>query len=204
MVDLRSDTEVTKEPDILPLQMKYIRIPLFNDDETESIQKIKAMNQSYSCDPHGGHNRMLHVYQKMVTGDQPRRAYQQIFRLLVEDGRKRSFLFHCSAGKDRTGMVAALILAALGVDFCQIKSDYMLTNNVSIPRIERRINWAINENMNEKFIASLFSLSTVSSDYLNEAITLINDSFGNLQNYLKEWVGLTTNSVLKLRQIYLE
>ncbi len=53
-------------------------------------------------------------------------------------GSGRGAVFHCSAGKDRTGLLAALILDVLGVDAETIEADYMLTGEV-VEGIVRRI-----------------------------------------------------------------
>lgn len=204
VIDLRSDAEILKFPDILPSRIKYIQIPLFNDDETESTEVINQMNQLYSSDPHSGHVRMMEVYRKLAIDKQPQAAYRKFFQLLLDSGEKHNILFHCSAGKDRTGIVAALILGALGVDERIVKQDYLLTNKLIFSRVQRRIERAIEANMNAQFITSLFSLSTVSSDYFDAAFAIINYIFGGVQQYLKDWVGLTVNDITKLQRIYLE
>lgn len=55
-------------------------------------------------------------------------TYARLFRLLLEPAR-RPLLFHCTAGKDRTGVAAALLLAALGTPREAIRADYLLTNH---------------------------------------------------------------------------
>jgi len=54
-------------------------------------------------------------------------VYRRLVDLILEDER-RPLLFHCSAGKDRTGLGAALILTALGVSREQVLSDYVATD----------------------------------------------------------------------------
>ena len=53
-------------------------------------------------------------------------AYKKMFSLLLEE--KVPLLFHCSAGKDRTGVAAYLILKTLGVDEKTIMQDYLASN----------------------------------------------------------------------------
>jgi len=55
--------------------------------------------------------------------------YRALFALLLESGR-RPLLFHCSAGKDRTGFGAALLLTALGVPRKTVVADYLATNRI--------------------------------------------------------------------------
>jgi protein-tyrosine phosphatase len=63
-------------------------------------------------------------------------AIASVFALLARSVRLPA-VFHCSAGKDRTGVVAALVLAALGVDDDQIAGDYHL----SAPAMDRLVAW---------------------------------------------------------------
>lgn len=54
--------------------------------------------------------------------------YQPLFNQLLQTSSDSALLFHCTAGKDRTGIAAALILYALGVDEKKIMEDYTATN----------------------------------------------------------------------------
>jgi protein-tyrosine phosphatase len=55
--------------------------------------------------------------------------YRTFFALLLEDA-NRPLLFHCSAGKDRTGFAAALVLTALGASWETVMEDYLATNRL--------------------------------------------------------------------------
>jgi hypothetical protein len=56
-------------------------------------------------------------------------AYRSLFDLLLEPDR-HALLFHCSAGKDRTGLAAALILTALGASRETVMEDYRATDRI--------------------------------------------------------------------------
>jgi protein-tyrosine phosphatase len=56
-------------------------------------------------------------------------AYRRLFALLLQEAR-RPLLFHCSAGKDRTGIGAALILTVLGADRATVMADYAATDRL--------------------------------------------------------------------------
>lgn len=66
------------------------------------------------------------------------KAYRQFFDILLShqenDG---AVLFHCTAGKDRTGMGAVYLLSALGVDGHTIRQDYLATNDLIQPMVEK-------------------------------------------------------------------
>ncbi|MFJ8040410.1 tyrosine-protein phosphatase [Kitasatospora sp. NPDC096147] len=73
---------------------------------------------------------MIGLYRWFVTSPVARERFAEVLRLLAApDG--VPLLFHCSAGKDRTGWVAALALTALGVDRETVYQDYLLTNERS-------------------------------------------------------------------------
>ena len=63
------------------------------------------------------------LYKQMPFGNP---AYHELFRLLEEH--RVPLLFHCTCGKDRTGIAAMLVLLALGVSREDAIADYMLTN----------------------------------------------------------------------------
>ncbi len=84
---------------------------------------------------------MVGLYRWFVTDATARDRFATVLRLLAApDG--PPVLFHCSAGKDRTGWVAALLLTALGVDRETVFADYLLTNDRSA---------ALTENLVESF-----------------------------------------------------
>lgn len=66
---------------------------------------------------------LLKIYKQLPFHND---AYKKMFSLLLEE--KVPLLFHCSAGKDRTGVAAYLILKTLGVDEKTIMQDYLASN----------------------------------------------------------------------------
>lgn len=57
---------------------------------------------------------------------------------------------------------------------------------------------------NEVVVENRRALGSVSVDYLNQAIDLINTNYGNVQNYLTEYFDLSPNDLKQLRQLYLD
>ncbi len=75
---------------------------------------------------------MIQVYVDLINQDHSKQAYRQFFDLLLaNDKEDQSLLFHCTAGKDRTGMGAVFLLSALSVPEETIRTDYLLTNQAS-------------------------------------------------------------------------
>lgn len=90
-------------------------------------------------------------------------------------------VFHCTAGKDRTGVAAALVLLALGVSRQTVMQDYLLTNEVFRPP------WAPRPDVDPGVRQALWG---VRSDYLLAALDVIDRKHGGLQRYLRHAIGL--------------
>jgi len=108
--------------------------------------------------------------------------YRTLFELLLAtDG---GFLLHCSAGKDRTGFGAALILAALGVDEATVMADYLLTNEAVCLRnfMETRMRDHYGAGFDD---ASLAAVGGVRPEYLQAAFDEIVKNHGSMAGYLQ-------------------
>lgn len=108
-------------------------------------------------------------------------------RLLTRIGaHDEAMVFHCTAGKDRTGMAAALLLELLGVHRDDVMDDYLLTNQL-YKRDQRLVEEAPAE--------VLDVLWRVQADFLHAAWRCMDDEFGGLQNYLCGPGGMSSAEV---------
>ena len=73
---------------------------------------------------------MVALYRWFVTSPLARDSFARVLRL-VATAESLPLLFHCTAGKDRTGWLAAVLLHALGVDRDPIRADYLRTNELN-------------------------------------------------------------------------
>ena len=106
--------------------------------------------------------------------------YAALFDLLLQ-AERRPLLFHCTAGKDRTGFGAALLLAALGVPFEAIREDYLATNRL----------WQGDAEIRDALppvVADV--LLTVHGELLDVAVAAIDAAYGSLDAYLEQRIGL--------------
>lgn len=201
-LDFRAPEEVKRSPDHVPGTATYHHLPVFKSDETDASHSDEEIADRMA-QPGNGYHHMLDVYQRMVTVATAKAAYQEMFRLLLgnNDG---ATLFHCTAGKDRTGMGALLILAALQVPLETIKQDYLLTNKATY---EFRHNWLKMlraEGESETVVENRRALGSVSPDYLQQALTIIKNNFGDIDHYLTDYLQLTQGDLIDLRHQYLE
>lgn len=203
-IDLRSSAELEKYPDLIPSGIEFIHFPCLDNDDTESTETVNELNKFYSSSPRSGYLRMLYVYRKLVINKHSQSAMHQVFAYLLAHGDEETVLFHCSAGKDRTGLTSLLILSALGVSPEDVKQDYLSTNKFLIDRLNQRVSDAKQSHLNQNFISSIRDLSTVQEDYYDQAMTLINYEFGGIDAYLRDVVQLSDTDIQRLRAIYLE
>jgi protein-tyrosine phosphatase len=126
--------------------------------------------------------------------------YRLLMQHLLET--KQGFLLHCSAGKDRTGFGAALILGALGVDRPSIMADYLLTNQA---QCLRQYMAAGLRDGNDGHIddESLEAVMGVREAYLDAALDEVDRRFGSMDRYL-DAIGVDRGQRLELEARLLE
>lgn len=203
IVDLRSESEVNRYPDKLSNDVEYISLPIFEEDQTESDTSLEQIHHLYAKNSHSGFQKMMRSYRKLVIDQHAQKAYKSFFQILLKYGNDNGILFHCSAGKDRTGMCSILLLSALGVRLEDVCKDYMLTNIASTARVEWRISEAKKMRLGGKFVDSVRDLATVRSEYFDQLIGILEYQYGGIIQYLKTEIGLTNTECEKLKKIYL-
>lgn len=136
---------------------------------------------------------MQDLYRRLVN-DQSHR-FAELFAHLLDEADTRPLVFHCTAGKDRTGLAAALILLALGVSRERVLHDYLLTNE--------RYRFVPGEHP-EIPRDSLMVLWRVQQSFLEVALQTIDTDHGGLARYQAERLGLTPAALRTLAARYLE
>ena len=104
-------------------------------------------------------------------------------------------VFHCTAGKDRTGFAAALLLSALGVDRATIEHDYLLTNQLY--RRDNRL-----EGQGHPHVMKV--LWQVQPEFLQAAFEAVDAQHGGMQDYLHGAIGMSSQEITALQRLMLE
>ncbi|KRK79062.1 tyrosine-protein phosphatase [Companilactobacillus nodensis] len=142
------------------------------------------------------------IYQSVLLDKYGQRAYSLLFELLLENNQEhKSLLFHCAAGKDRTGMAAILILKALGVDDETIARDYLLTNLMysDSETIEKTLNDKDgNQNINK------MNMTKADLESITSVFDALKHYYGSFENYLTQALNFDKNKLAQLKNIYLE
>jgi protein-tyrosine phosphatase len=119
------------------------------------------------------------------------RRFAEFFQLLLQDSVPT--VFHCTAGKDRTGFAAALFLHAMGATRDEVMHDYLLTNERLKPP---SFAWR----GLEPHVAHV--LWGVRPEFLQASFDAIDANYGSLDGYLRDALGLTGPSLRRLRELY--
>ena len=200
ILDLRSSGEVQKEPDYVPDGARLVQICGLRDATGQEIDFSPNDIQRLVQSAPAGTNLTQLMYRQMLTGN---KAFKELFRAL--EAGETPILFHCTAGKDRTGAAAMLILLALGASDETICADYARTNLCCAAEIEKamadhaaeiaadpaqKLRWQTSAGVDPE--TAPFVLRTIRQDY------------GSAESYLEAEYGLTPARLMRLRRMYLE
>ncbi len=201
ILDLRSEAEAAETPDYVPDGARLVRIcglclengkeVDFSPEDRENL--LKGM-------PDEGRRMADAMYERMLFGN---KAYKELFRAL--EAGETPVLFHCSAGKDRTGVAAILILLALGASDKTIAEDFEKTNIWRRPELEAV--WAEHaeeiaaDPARKDFYLGVFGVHPESAPFV---LGIIRERYGSADAYLEAEYGLTPARLMRLRRMYLE
>ena len=133
---------------------------------------------------------MQDTYRGFVRQNTPR--FASLFTHLVESD--DPLVFHCTAGKDRTGFAAALILLSLGVSQDDVMRDYLLTNE----RLKPKSEW---KGLAPEVASVLYR---VQPEFLDAAFEAVEKDFGGVEGYFREGLGVREAERDRLRELYLD
>ena len=154
---------------------------------------------------------MANMYRQLVTDRKAIKAYKQFFAELLEMKDGEAFLWHSSAGKDRTGIAAALIMAALGCNEDTIKKEYLRTTLYYADASKAAYDKAY-KYTRMKWIAREFAAyETVDPQWLQWALDIYarydkdtGDAVTGMRNYLEEELDVSDEDIAVLKARYLE
>lgn len=208
ILDFRQDKELSRHPDPDIPGVKNIAMSIYDDSFKPDVNIEKT-----EIDPEGRpmhdaertKRSMCKMYLVFAENDYTRSMYEQFLRFLLS-GEYKGVLWHCTAGKDRTGVGAAILQKILGVSDEDIFADYMLTNNYMGTEVEQakkefKEQWGYLTDENDR---ALEYLHHTHEDYIKTVLTRIDELFGNFDDYITNGLHITKEEQEKLREMYLE
>ena len=199
VVDFRRRDEVASYPNNLPSKqdINYVHLPIVSGINGISIiEDVKKKEKS--TENIDGEELMLKANKYYVS-----KAREQCAKLmlLLQDPQNLPLVFHCSAGKDRTGFAAAMLLFALGISRETILEDYLLSNTCRKNSNQFKLKDLKDDPKAKKLVQSLLE---VKRDYLDSAYQEIDTLYGSLKKYLEQGLGLGDTEIEKLKNNLLQ
>ena len=202
VLDLRTELERTAEPDRVPDGATYAVLDVQGDHSTGGDLN-RILTDPAEAARHlgnGGAAAFMHAVNSalVTTGDAHRGYASLVQRAATGPG---PLVFHCTAGKDRTGWGAALLLTLLGADRDTVFEDY-LASNARMDRLRR----AVYRQAEDAGVAPdlVEPIIEVRPEYLATAFAEIERAFGTFDRYVSDGLGLTAGTVDALRERLLE
>ncbi len=180
IVDFRSFEEQQKQPNV---QLSKVKNNLHLPINTGNLSISSVQTMIFDGDVSGLDNFFIQLNKNLVL--EATKQYQQFFHIIQSN--KAPIIFHCTAGKDRTGLASALLLSALGVDEHTILQDY-LASNLHTSTLEKTLQ-SLFHTQNKAQEQALNVLVSVKSNYLQAAFNVIHEHYGSTHHYLTQVLG---------------
>jgi protein-tyrosine phosphatase len=140
---------------------------------------------------------MAAVYRQLVTAQSAQEGYNAMFQRLA-DPIMLPGIFHCTAGKDRTGWASAIFLSIMGVPRDTIVADYLASTGFLVEKNKRLL-----ESIADPAVrAAMEPLTGVRASYINAAFDQVKKSYGTIENYVVEGLKLTLPALKLLRRLH--
>lgn len=198
IVDLRTEREILQAPDPILPGASYVRLDLLDQIEAKWTRFAEFLRLT---SPAAVEDYYLTSYQQMILHPVAQSKWRKFFTLAAET-EEGAFLFHCFAGKDRTGLAAALLLALLEVEQETIFEDYEQSNQERYFVDQELLLVLEKQGVSPARLAVVEAILTVKRAYLAGAFQVIQERYGTMQGYA-EAIGIKRAQLIRLRQIYL-
>lgn len=188
VVDLRNSRELEVSPGVFAThpRVRYHHNPVATLGPTDLAphERLRALDFA-------AHN--VEMARKSST------TFAVLFHLLA-DADNYPLVFHCTGGRDRTGVAAALVLSAAGVSREDILGDYLISNEYLVPLMQRMsASFARNGIDPEPVLANLHLRET----YLTALFEVIDTDYGGIDAYLSS-IGVSKSELRAFRAVFVE
>lgn len=172
--------------------------PLIEIATREELNAVLKLIPDGVVDPY-----MVNQYHVLVSDPFAILAYRQFFEEIL-DANGGTVLYHCSSGKDRTGVASYLLLSALGVPEKVAIEDYLVSAYYMSDAKESTYQQVYGIFNSKRLAKEVSKINSVNRIWLQTAIDTINREYGGINRYLQNQMGLSKADLKKLRSLYLE
>lgn len=185
--DLRTPAEIKTQPDAMLAGATWQNLNVLDAASIDPLPTSGATATAF----------MLSMYRAFVTSDTARASYHALFTGFA--GTDENRVFHCTAGKDRTGWATAILHTLIGVPQHTIVDDYLLTNVYSAAEIAASIAQAQKAG-GQNAADMMTALQGAHADYLQAAFDQVTASYGSMASYIENGLQLDPATRNAIRQ----
>lgn len=212
VVDLRSVDEHEEKPDPAIPDAENVFLPIFKDVRTGitrgtegNARIMELFMKGEAVPPSFIDERMCSMYRSFVEDPFANSQYAQFIDEVIATAEEGGATYwHCTAGKDRAGFAAAMLLAALGVERDGIAADYLQTNACVDGVVGQLMSQFGQMLPNDDTRAALMRFFVADEIFLNAAFDAIDERHGSVDAFLADRLDLDDGKRQKLRDLLLE
>lgn len=198
VIDMRTRIERLQKPEYFSNNIKQLWIPIF-DDATSGIthEKQHRLEQIQNVPT-------LDIIYRGVVGEEI--CYSRLGEVIksIMHSDVYPIMYHCSEGKDRTGIITMLLLSMLDFDVDQIVEDYLIVNKGLIFK-SKIYYFLISTLKRDKELAiKTRDFSIAKKEYILGAIDEIKTKFGSVESYIRNQLGITDEEISNFKKKVLE
>ena len=201
VVDFRTIAESTEKPDKLPQGVVHVNASIFGESDSNGIAPTGAAIRSFLRMTDKQLDVVRDFVRRQYTEMPFSAGYAELFRLMDEG---KTFAFHCTAGKDRTGVGAMLIELALGRTFDQCHAEYMASNDYRADetrRICRLVRLVSHKDYILRFTHDMITVHDYLFDTAKQAIL---SAYPDVDAFLAEAHGITPERRARWVELYVD
>ena len=202
IIDLRTSEELEDKPENFN-KINYYNFPVLTNFENPLVNsktRRKILNH-IMIDEGGSINHLKNVYETLALSENARLYFKKFIEIILNA--KGSVLWHCTQGKDRTGVASILLLFILGFDKDDIKKDYLNYNLKSkFKRLMIKTAMRIFTLSNKKAV-ELDNLLIAKGCYFDAYYDAVISKYSSFDNYFEKVFNLNKDDILKIREKYL-
>ncbi|EYT64723.1 protein tyrosine phosphatase [Dietzia sp. UCD-THP] len=189
VVDLRTDEEIVRQPDVIPDGAHYLAIDVLAGNTSAA-----AFTGAGTYSVEDARRETAIMYERFVVGDEERTGFGRVVRAVARS--TGPAIVHCTAGKDRTGWTSAVLQLLAGVREEDVIADYMLTRELSVDFVNA-IRSYVRAEMPER-LEAIDVLIGVEEANIRRSLTALNREFGDVRRYLVDGAGVEAGLVDEL------
>jgi protein-tyrosine phosphatase len=201
LIDFRSAVEKEEEPNRLPDSPGFtvVEIPTLDEGNKAMVEDVMQRIESGNFEGFDPNELMLEGNRQFASTFTPQyREFMQ--QVLAAQG--QPLVWHCSAGKDRTGFAAAVLLRILGVPQDTVMQDYMASQQHALDARKSQL-MLLRLFKGDEAADKLAIMMGVEEAWLEAAFEQIDATWGSFDNYVRKGLGLDDNDIAQLKSTLL-